>query len=138
MTEEGLGSMGPEPARQAPIAVLPTPRTEAILILLSRQVRCQPAQRSAVANRWHGQEPQYPQLVHVSTNISNDAFTETSTSRPPTSTSRTTAAAGAGGRPWSSAFQKKEHPCPKPNDVHGLVRFRKESIHVQNLMTSMV
>ena len=35
--------------------------------------------------------------------------------------------------PW-----KREHPCPKPNDVHGLVRFRKESIHVQNLMTYMV
>ena len=33
---------------------------------------------------------------------------------------------------------KREHPCPKPNDVHGLVRLRKESIHVQNLMTSMV
>ena len=35
--------------------------------------------------------------------------------------------------PW-----KREHPCPKPNDVHGLVHLRKESIHVQNLMTSMV
>ena len=33
---------------------------------------------------------------------------------------------------------KEEHPCPKPNDVHGLVHWRKESIHVQNLMTSMV
>ena len=121
MTEEGLGSMGPEPARQAPIAVLPTPRTEAILILLSRQVRCQPAQRSAVANRWHGQEPQYPQLVHVSTNISNDAFTETSTSKQATDINLENHG-GSRGR----------------GDVHGLVRFRKKSIHVQNLMTSMV
>ena len=35
-------------------------------------------------------------------------------------------------------FEKREHPCPKPNDVHGLVHLRKESIHVQNQMTSMV
>ena len=33
---------------------------------------------------------------------------------------------------------EREHPCPKPNDVHGLVRFRTESIHVQSLVTSMV
>ena len=28
---------------------------------------------------------------------------------------------------------KREHPRPKPNDVHGLVHLTKESIHVQNL-----
>ena len=32
----------------------------------------------------------------------------------------------------------KEHPCPKPNDVRGLLRFGEKSIHVQSLMTSVV